>query len=316
MRGRARAATEVRDTTIDDDVARRTGSSMTGGGRVYATFRTRAYGRVARAAAAAFGALARVDLLLLLAALLLATDPPLMPLDVIQLFLLGCAAPAGVAWLIGRANEAVVEVGGVDVVVERRAQRIEVPSDAITTVRLWRLPLPAPGVALRLRSGRTLPYGITLDDPASLVEAFAELARVADVPPATHPLFAFARARVAYRARRAWHRMVAKFPVFALVPTAVLFNAHQHIAYGGLLGQYYLLGLRAYLTTFAIYWVTVTIYLVLWASAWRAGAEVLCVGTAAVAPSRAAGVRRLAEIGGALGYYAGALVILALRFLS
>jgi len=289
---------------------------MTGSARVCATFRTRAYGRVARAAAAAFGALARVDLLLLLAVLLLATDPPLMPLDVIQLFLLGCAAPAGVAWLIGRANEAVVEVDGDDVVVQRRAQRIEVPSDAITAVRPWRVPLPAPGIALRLRSGRTLPYGITLDDPASLVEAFGELARVADVPPATHPLLAYARARATYRGRRAWHRMVAKFALFALVPTAVLFNAHQHIAYGGLLGQYYQLGLRAYLTTFAIYWATVTIYLVLWASAWRAGAEALCLGTAAVAPSRAAGVRRLAEIACALGYYAGALVILGLRFLS
>jgi hypothetical protein len=316
MRGRARAATDVRDTTIDDDVARRTATSMTGAARVRATFRTRAYGRAARAAAAALDGLARLDLLLLLAALLLATDPPLMPLDVIQLFLLGCAAPAGIAWLIGRAAKAVVEVGGDELVVQRRMQRIEVPSTAIAAIRPWRLPLPAPGVALRLRSGRTLPYGIALDDPASFVEALGELAAVADVPPATDPLLAYARARAGYRTRRAWYRVGAKFVVFALVPTAVLFNAHQHIAYGGLLGQYYLLGLRAYLTTLAVYWATVTIYLVLWASAWRAGAEVLCLGTAAVAPSRAAGVRRLAEIACALGYYAGVLVILALRFLS
>ncbi|HEY2385436.1 MAG TPA: hypothetical protein VGK30_00625 [Candidatus Binatia bacterium] len=315
MRGRAHAATEVRDTTIDDDVARRT-TTMTETARVCATFRTRAYGRTARAVAAVCSALAGIDLLLLLAALRLATDPPLMPLDVIQLFLLGCAAPAGVAWAIGRAAEAVVEVDGDDVVVQRRAQRIEVPSGAIAQVRPWWLPLPAPGVTLRLRSGRTLPYGIALADPASLVAALGELAGVADVPPATDPRLVYAKARAPYRTRQRWYRVLAKFVLFALVPTAVLFNAHQHIAYGGLLGQYYLLGLGAYLRTLALYWTTVTIYLALYASAWRAGAEVLCLGTAAVAPSRAAGVRRLAEIGCALGYYAGALVILALRFVS
>ena len=89
-----------------------------------------------------------------------------------------------------------------------------------------------------------------------------------------------------------------------------------HIAYGGLLGQYYQLGLGAYLRTFAIYWLTVALYLVLYASAWRAAAEGVCLVAAAVAPSRAARVRRVTEIGCAIGYYAGALVLLGLRFVS
>jgi len=289
-------------------------SAMAGAPRVCATFRVRAYGRAGRTVAAIFVLVSRLNLLLLLAALVIATDPPLLPFDVIQLFLVGAAVPAGIAWLIGRAAEADLEVDADQLVVQRRRQRIEVPSAAIVRVRAWRVPLPAPGLALRLRSGRTLPHGIALADPASLVAALAEIARVADVPATTHPLLAYARARAAYRRR--WYHALGKFVLFALVPTAILFNAHQHISYGGLLGQYYLLGLGAYLRTFALYWTTITIYLVLYASAWRAVAEAVCLGTAAVAPSRAAGVRRLAETGSALGYYAGALVILALRFAS
>ena len=41
-----------------------------------------------------------------------------------------------------------------------------------------------------------------------------------------------------------WHHLLWKFVGFALAPAAVLFNAHQHIAYGGTLGQYYLEGAR------------------------------------------------------------------------
>ena len=47
----------------------------------------------------------------------------------------------------------------------------------------------------------------------------------------------------------------------------MLFNAHQHIAYGALLGQYYLVGPGARLTTAAIYWATPCAHLLLYASA-------------------------------------------------
>jgi len=95
----------------------------------------------------------------------------------------------------------------------------------------------------------------------------------------------------------------------------VLFNAHQHIAYGGLLGEYYLLGLGSYVETFAVHWLTVTIYLVLYASVWRGVAEGGCLLAACVAPARAAGVRRAAEIGCRVAYYGGVPVLLVLRFL-
>jgi len=95
----------------------------------------------------------------------------------------------------------------------------------------------------------------------------------------------------------------------------VLFNAHQHIAYGGLLGEYYLLGLGSYLRTFAVHWLTLTIYLVLYASVWRGLAEGMALLAACVAPARAAAVRRAAEIVCQVAYYGGVPVLLLLRFL-
>jgi hypothetical protein len=283
--------------------------------RICATFRVRAYGRLARGVAGTLVVISHGSLPLLLAAVVLATDPPILAPDLIQLFLLLAALPAGGAWLLARAADAVVEVDPAEVVVRRRRQRIEVPTAAIVRVTAWRLPLPAPGLALRLQSGRALSYGLELSDPAALVDALAEVARISNIPvSATHPLLVYAHARTAVHRR--WYHAFGKFVLFALLPTAVLFNTHQHIAYGGLLGQYYLLGLGAYLRTFVVYWATVAIYLVLYASAWRAGAEGTCLVAAAVAPSRAARVRRVAEMVCAIGYYAGALVLLGLRFLA
>ena len=128
-----------------------------------------------------------------------------------------------------------------------------------------------------------------------------------------HPTMVYAHAKAAAGAWR-WYHLMAKFPLFALAPTAVLFNAHQHIAYGGPLGEYYLYGLGAYLETFAIYRATVTTYCVLYASVWRGLAEGVALLAAHVAPSRAARVRRAAEIACRVLYYGGVPVLLALRF--
>ena len=71
----------------------------------------------------------------------------------------------------------------------------------------------------------------------------------------------------------------------ALGPAAVLFYTHQHIAFGGLLGEYYLMGLGPYLRTAAVHWATVTVYLLLWAGVWRGAGEVVAWAAAALAPS-------------------------------
>ena len=85
--------------------------------------------------------------------------------------------------------------------------------------------------------------------------------------------------------------LLGRYVLFALFPAAVLFNAHQHIAYGAFLGQYYLMGPGAWLTTAAIYWATLCAYLLLYASAWRGMVEAVTL----VTPSHAGAVRRVAE---------------------
>lgn len=282
---------------------------------VCATFRAVAYARWSRVVAAWLVAFSRVSLPLLLLAVVRSVDPPITPLLLLREFLVLVVLPAAGAWLLARAHAADVEVYERELVVRRRGGgRVEVPVDAIAAVVPWRVPIPGPGVGFRMRSGRRFRWGVQLADPGALVGALAEVAGSdAARAAATHPLLVYARARPQ---TRRWYRHIAKFPLFALVPTAIAFNAEQHISYGGLFGEYYQLGLGSYLRTFAVLWVTVTIYLVLFASVWRGAAEAVCLAAAAVAPSWATRVRRLAEIACTAGYYLGVPALLALRFLS
>jgi hypothetical protein len=76
-----------------------------------------------------------------------------------------------------------------------------------------------------------------------------------------------------------------------------------------------LLGFRAYLETLLVYWTTMTIYLVLYASLWRGLAEGVSLLATAAAPARAAQVRRAVDVVWRVAYYGGVPVLLGLRFL-
>jgi hypothetical protein len=204
-------------------------------------------------------------------------------------------------------------MGHDELTIARAGLRVDVPLAAIAGIAPWWLPLPSPGFGIILGSGRRLGYGIGAPDPTPMLRALAEREVAAGAAALEHPAVVYGRARAAH-GRWRWAHLAARFPLFALGPTALLFNVHQHIAYGGLLGQYYLLGLGPYLQTFAIYWATVTIYQVLYASIWRGLAEPICLLAAAVAPSRAATVRRAAELTIRVLYYGGVPALLALRF--
>ncbi len=267
-----------------------------------------AYGTPVRIVRAALVAVAGASLPGLLFLLVAATDPPVTPALLMRLFALAAVAPALGAWMLRRALGAEIAVANGALVIARRDRRFEVPLTAIARVVPWALPLPGPGLSLHLRSGRRLAWSIETDDPLALVQA---LGHAGD--PASEPALAHAHARAA-TGRWPWYRWVAKYPLFGLLPTAPLFNVHQHIAYGGPLGEYYLLGPRAYLIDFAIHWGTVSICLVLWAGVWRGLAEAVALGAAHVAPSRAARVRRAAETACWWLYYAGVPLLLLLRF--
>ena len=112
-----------------------------------------------------------------------------------------------------------------------------------------------------------------LADPEPLLGALADAGGVEAAREALRePMVVYAHAKQEH-ARGLGRHPLFKFPGFALLPAGVLFNAHQHIAYGGSLGQCQLEGLAPYLQTFAVYWATVCVYLVLYASVWRALAE-------------------------------------------
>ena len=228
----------------------------------------------------------------------------LTPLALFRAVAVVAVLPGLAAWLLEQAFAAYLVRDGAMLVVGGRGRRLEIPLDAVAAVVPWAVPLPRPGVSLCLRSGRRIQ--VALNDPARLL---AVLGRDDDRPVVR---WAAARARAT---AEAWWVPVARYPLFALLPAAILFRTHQWIAYGGTFGEYYLLGLRAYLGTFAIYWATVTIYLVLWANLWRLAAEAVTLIGAHAAPRTIASSRRVVERAHGLLYYGGALVLLVVRLL-
>jgi hypothetical protein len=275
----------------------------------------RVWTRPGRLAAAALVALSRGSLALVALAAVTVAPALLEPPTLVPILAGLSLGPALVGWALGRASAAELELEGDDLVVRRRGLEIEVPLASIARVEPWRLPLPGPGLGLRLRSGRLLRWGLELPDPTPLLRALAARGVESADMAARHPTAVFARAR-AVAADGRWGRPLVKFALFSLAPTAVLFRAHQHIAYGGTLGQYYLEGLRPYLATLAFYWATVALYLLLYASAWRALAEGVSWASAHLAPARAIQARRAAERTCLAAYYAGVPALLAVRFLA
>lgn len=208
-----------------------------------------------------------------------------------------------------------VTIEPTQLVLRTRAARYEIPLESLApeAVHPWRLPWPEPGLALRMRSGRYFRLRLALPDPTPLLEALAQRAPLAGAALA-HPAVSYARARVLHGARR-WWRLALKFGLFPLLPALVMFRAHQYIAYGGTFGEYYLLGLKAYLKTFFGYWSTIAGYLILYAGTWRGLGEIAAFALAWVAPSRAGSVRRGVEITCSVAYYVGFPVLVLIRFL-
>jgi hypothetical protein len=259
-----------------------------------------------RLVAALFVAVALATLPTYLVALVLL--PPVPQIVMIRSFVLGTAIPAAAAWAIGRAFRGTAEVRDGALRLRRGDLDVDVRCDAIAVVRPWWIPLPMPGVTLRARSGR-LPVGLACARPARVLEALAGCG--VDVGgPARHPGVVWAQTR---RDRGALGPLV-KFVVFGALPAGVLFYTHQHIAYGGPLGQWYLEGRTAYLTTLGGYWATTAILLCSYASIWRAAGELVVWTVAALGPSRAPAARRVVDLVCGLAYWAGIPALLALRY--
>jgi apolipoprotein N-acyltransferase len=237
--------------------------------------------------------------------------PPVPPIVMVRSFLVGTALPAVVAWALGRAFGGGAEVTGGVLGLRRGDLDVEVPCAAIVAIRPWWVSLPRPGLSVRLAGGGRPPVDPALDDPRALREALA--AGGVDVAAARrHPSVIHAATRRGHR----WRRALLKFPLFGALPAGLLFYTHQHIAYGGTFGQYYLEGPAAWARTLAEYWAVTVILLLSYASLWRAGAEAAVWIAAAVGAVWAARARRVVEAVCGLAYWAGVPVMLALRYLA
>jgi len=275
----------------------------------------RAYPPLWRCAAGGLKALSRASLPVLAVAVATRLDEP-FPLPTLLLAIAAFSALPGLAaWLLERAFAASVELRERALHIRGRSLRLEVPCASIERVEPWRLPLPGPGVSLRLRSGGVLHPGLEAADLEPLLGALAEAGGVTSAREALRqPGVVYAHAKQQHPRGLSQHPLF-KFPGFALLPTGVLFNAHQHIAYGGSLGQWHLEGLGAYAQTFLSYWATVCVGLVLYASVWRALAELVALLAARAGSARAASARRTVELACGALYYLGVPALVLARFL-
>jgi hypothetical protein len=262
----------------------------------------RAWPAPARALAAACVATSRSSVPLL--ALAFAWDTTIPERVIVAVLVALGVLPAAAAWLLARAYAAEGALDPEALRIRGRDVSIEIPRASIARVAAWRIPLPGAGVALRLASGARAPVG--LEPPlAALVAAFG----------VAHPNLAFAAARRAAPLAGLRHPLV-RFGLFGLVPTAALFHAHQMIAWGAPLGQYYAEGLGPWLASLGVTWLSTLVGIALYASVVRAAVEVPAFAATWIAPRRATFFRGAAEWIAAIAYYGGVPAFLAIRFLA
>lgn len=243
---------------------------------------------------------------------------PLVPPGLILRLVLQLVAllllPRVLVSLLRRFTSATISVEPSRLVLQLRGVRFEIPLESITALEPWKLPLPGSGLALRMKSGRRFDYQLEVADPSALLAALSPAVASASKA-AEHPGSRFGQARHAWR-RRFFDKPAFKLGLFPLLPTGVMFRAHQYITFGGPFGEYDLVGLAAYLKTFALFWHTFFIGLLLFAGVWRIAAELLAFALTCLLPSRAHGIRRAAEWLCRLVYYVGAPAIMAQPFLG
>lgn len=258
----------------------------------------------ARLVAALLRITARAGLLGICAALLLNDALRSNTLAQIRMFAGLFLAPEAAAWCVLLAFAAQASISNGALVLTRGAQRIELALGEIAAVELWRLPIPAAGVMLRLASGQRWRYGLALGQPLAFAAALAGAGAPQALERPGAVLGVYARARLALRRRRL-DRPLAKFVLLPLALAIPAFHLHQHIAYGSAFGEYYSFGLKAYLLAFALWWAAWAIGVVLSAALLRAAIEAGTLLAAVLHPGKAVEVRRWLERAGRLALYLG-----------
>ena len=267
----------------------------------------------ARVAAGALRIVSRGGLLAMIAAVALG-DAALQSntLAQIRVFVSLFLVPEAAAWCMLRAFAAQATIVDGLLVLGSGSRRLELALSEVASVEPWRLPIPGPGLSLRLVSGRRWRHGLALARP----EAFARVLAPAGVPPAREapPSAARRYAQAAQALRRTrLDRAWLKFGLLPLLLALPAFRLHQHIAYGDTFGEYLTFGLKAYLTTFGLWWAAWIIGVVLCAAALRTAIEAGTLAGVVLAPARALEARHMLERLGHAALYVGLPVWLMVR---
>ena len=270
----------------------------------------------ARGVAGALRVFARAGLVWMIAAVLLG-DVALQSNTFAQIrtFVALFLVPEAAAWCVLRAFRARASLVDGVLVLASGARRVELPLARIAAIEPWRLPIPGPGLSLRLAAAGRWRYGLALPRADALARTLAAAGVTPAGAGATSAADRYARARQAPRDGRLEHPLV-KFGLFPLLLAIPAFRLHQHIAYGGTFGEYLTFGLQAYLTTFALWWAAWAIGVVLCAAAVRAAIEAGAFAGGVVAPARAVEARRTLERLGLAALYLGLPAWMAMRLLN
>ncbi|MBL0730903.1 apolipoprotein N-acyltransferase [Piscinibacter sp. HJYY11] len=267
-----------------------------------------------RVVAGALRSVARLSLLVM-ALVFLFGDGPFRSNSLAQIraFTACFLVPELLAWLMLRAYAAQLSLEGAVLRLARGARRLELPLADIVSVEPWRLPVPAAGAWLRLRSGQR--HGLLHADPAGLARAIEAAGgpAVADRP--TLRARTYEQVRLAIRRGRLEHP-VLKFVLFPLLLAIPAFRVHQHIMFGSSFGEYHAYGLVAYLQAFAIWWAAWTIAVVVCAAVLRALTEAGTLASLWLRPGAAIDARWWLERGGLALLYLGLPAWLAMKTLA
>ena len=247
---------------------------------------------------------ARASLLWMCAAVLLNEALRTNTLAQIRTFAGLFLAPEAASWCVLFAFAARASIEHGNLVLTRGAQRFELALSGIAAVELWRLPVPGPGVSIRLASGQRWRYGLALAKPNALAAAIAAANGTLAREREPGVLYAYAQARLAIRH---WHldHPLAKFALFPLALAIPAFHLHQHIAYGSAFGEYYSYGLKAYITAFSLWWAAWSIGVVLSAALLRAVIEAGTLLAVLLRPSQVTSIRCWLERVGHSALYLG-----------
>ena len=276
--------------------------------------RVRVMSPALRGSVAALRGLSRLSLLGLGLALLLDEGLRTQSLQQLRLVAALVLAPEAAAWCLLQAFKARLQLAPEALeLVRRDGQVLRCELASLERAQAWQLPWPGPGLSLAVRGGKT--WHLLLAQPQALREALRAAGAPLDEVLEDGPMMRYALARQRLRrhplARPAW-----KFLGLPLLLALPAFALHQHIAYGGFLGEYRSYGLAAYLSAFGLWWAAWAVGVLVASAAVRIGIETLAWLGLLWRPAWALSMRQGLESAGLALLYLGLPAWLALRLLG